>query len=385
MVREGLGRGGPKVRESRGPRLPFLGVQKMKMSLPPKNCFRRRRIFLCRPHTTIQKVQLIFPFSEAAMDTAPTDASRQYTMAPANDAPQGNSADGAYSVSSLTAVVKAPPAKGKPTSAKLQRVAWSPQVRFCCPLCLALAKKPPSSTPSPSLFSSLRPPATKEDECLKRIMANTKLSSRIPWSVLANWLSKYPARRRRTFAGGEGRQQHKDKLPHTRTLAHLGFLIPFLCLRAKVERDPAGQERPGVDERRGRPPARLPEGEWQQVARLRQVRECRPKRPGGPSRVEEAKQSAHLFDLPHKTSSSQAGPTTTARTVSRRSRARRRRAGPTRPTRLRPLPTWRRRTRFRGGTLPPMACPECPGTADTPWTASPTLSWWRPSSPPSTR
>ena len=157
------------------------------MSPPPKNYFRRRRIFLAASsHNT--KVQLVFSLSEAAtMDTAPTDASGQlgYTMVPANNAPQGNSADGAYSVSSLTAVVKAPPAKGKPTSAKLQRVAWSPQVRFCCPLCLALAKKPPSSTPSPSLFSSLRPPATKEDECLKRIMANTKPSGRIPWSVLA--------------------------------------------------------------------------------------------------------------------------------------------------------------------------------------------------------
>ena len=77
--------------------------------------------------------------------------------------------------------------------------------------------------------------------------------------------------------------------PHT--LAHsLTFWFFDCCLR-KVERDPAGQERPGVDERRGRPPARLPEGERQQVARLRQVRECRPDWPGvrPGSRVEEAK------------------------------------------------------------------------------------------------
>ena len=161
----------------------------MKMSLPPKNYFRRRRIFLCRPHTTIQKVQLIFPFSEAAMDTAPTDASRQYTMAPANDAPQGNSADGAYSGPSSTAVAKAPPAKGKPTSAKLQRVAWSPQVGSFVLSSLFLGSRKRNLLPKPLLllsFSSLHPPsATKEDECLKRIMANTKLSSRIPWSVLA--------------------------------------------------------------------------------------------------------------------------------------------------------------------------------------------------------
>ena len=158
------------------------------MSPPPKNYFRRRRIFLAASsHNT--KVQLVFSLSEAAtMDTAPTDASGQlgYTMVPANNAPQGNSADGAYSRPSLTDAAKAPPAKGKPTSAKLQRVAWSPQVSLCCPLCF-LALKQRILLPQPLLlsFSSLRPPATKEDECLKRIMANTKPSGRIPWSVLA--------------------------------------------------------------------------------------------------------------------------------------------------------------------------------------------------------
>ncbi|EJK63997.1 hypothetical protein THAOC_15313 [Thalassiosira oceanica] len=90
------------------------------------------------------------------MDTALTNVpSRQlaYTMALTNDTDYENS-DGsfaAYSGPSSLAATKLPPAKGKPTSAKLQRVTWSPE----------------------------------EDECLKRIMANTKPSNRIPWSVLA--------------------------------------------------------------------------------------------------------------------------------------------------------------------------------------------------------
>ncbi|EJK72695.1 hypothetical protein THAOC_05747, partial [Thalassiosira oceanica] len=83
------------------------------------------------------------------MDTTLTNASQQlaYTMALTNDTDYENS-DGSFAAysgpSSLTAT-KLPPAKGKPISAKLQR----------------------------------------EDECLKRIMANTKPSNRIPWSVLA--------------------------------------------------------------------------------------------------------------------------------------------------------------------------------------------------------
>ena len=66
------------------------------------------------------------------MDRALTNASRQmaYPLDPTNGAAYENSDDSAaaYSPFSSSAAAKPSPAKGKPTSAKLQRVTWSPEV-----------------------------------------------------------------------------------------------------------------------------------------------------------------------------------------------------------------------------------------------------------------
>ncbi|EJK65263.1 hypothetical protein THAOC_13898, partial [Thalassiosira oceanica] len=65
------------------------------------------------------------------MDTTLTNASQQlaYTMALTNDTAHESSdvSVAAYSGPSSLTATKLPPAKGKPTSAKLQRVTWSPE------------------------------------------------------------------------------------------------------------------------------------------------------------------------------------------------------------------------------------------------------------------
>ena len=99
----------------------------------------------------------------------------------------------AYSRTSSSAAVKPSPAKGKTTSAKRQRVNWSPEVRsYLMSSCLTLGT-PSFSQPLSSHFLLLLsffffPLATtaKEDERLKRmVLANTMPSGRIPWSALA--------------------------------------------------------------------------------------------------------------------------------------------------------------------------------------------------------
>jgi len=118
--------------------------------------------------------------------SAPTIGYCSTNDAAAHEKPDGSAA--AYSRPTSSAAAKPSPAKGKPTNAKLQRVSsiWTPEV--CCPSVSSLFR----SLLNPFLFfffpflsSFLSRQMAKEDECLKRIMANTKQSNRIPWSALA--------------------------------------------------------------------------------------------------------------------------------------------------------------------------------------------------------
>ncbi|EJK52830.1 hypothetical protein THAOC_27861 [Thalassiosira oceanica] len=195
------------------------------------------------------------------MDTALTNvASRQlaYTMALTNDTAYESSdvSVAAYSGPSSLTATKLPPAKGKPTSAKPQR----PQ--------------PPSSSFSLLLFP---------------LSCDGGKGGRMPEEDHGQHQAKQPdsvehpgeanARQDGSAPSLEVRKAMAGKQPQTegqgRTLLFPSLTLVFPCInprtRNKVERDPAGSKRPGVDKRRGRPPPRLPEGERQQVARLCQV------------------------------------------------------------------------------------------------------------------